>query len=462
MYGIAVNSPTFGSLLWHVNHEGHPLIWYLLIWLFVKVFPSVLVMKVVQGIVGACIIAMVALAEPFTRLERVLLLLSYFLIFEYTIMTRLYGVCVLLAIAFLWRRVHRPDSFFWNTLVLGLMANTDTLGLFFSGAFGLEWIANRYRERPDKPLFLRQVSGAAAIYVAMLVFCYVTIRPPYDMSWRTTGRIFRHGFDLNHLTSILAEYLALPWAPIRFHSFVFPGHYWNPISFEHPRYYGLLLFFVVVAYLLTFWRDRDLLATFALASLGAAAFGFVVFTGNMRNWGITFVAYVGALWLQRFRRSDVPRASTVLLCMSAISGVIFSALMWTEPFGNAQATAHWIQSHHYQYAALVGTPDTSAAGIAVLLNRPIYFLDCRCSDSYTLFSSRRDDFDQSDIPRYTIQAFDKLHSQQLILLLVRPMEPEEKLAIEKSGAEVQLMADFTGSEAFEEDYFIYKLTSKVS
>lgn len=460
VYGIAHASPTFGSLFWHVNHEGHPLLWYLLIWLGIKVFPSVLVLKAVQFSVGAAILVLLGLAQPFTRLERVLLLLSYFALFEYTVMSRMYGVCVLLAMIFLWRRVHRPNSIWISTALLCLMANTDTLGLFFSGAFGLEWMVSLLREGPDKKKAAKQATGAALLYLASVALCYVTIKPPADISWRTTGHIFQHGFELDHVASVFIEYMELPWLPIRFGSVRWAGHYWNPISLEHRILYPALLPAVLAAYFLTFRRDKDLLGVFALASLGAAAFAFVVFSGNMRNWGITFVAYVAALWLQRFRRSKPPLASTVLLAASAISGVIFSSLMWTKPFSNAEATAGWLEAHHLQNAALVGTPDTSVAAIAILMKRPIYFLDCRCSDDYMLFSNRRDDFDPKDMPKDTLAAFNALGSRQLILLLISPIQRQEQAAIENGGASVEPLVGFTGAEAPDEDFFVYKLERK--
>ncbi|MCU1293827.1 MAG: hypothetical protein JWP08_2677, partial [Bryobacterales bacterium] len=328
--------------------------------------------------------------------------------------------------------------------------------------FGLEYAVNRYRERADKPVVLRQLAAAAGIYIAMVVCWYVTVKPPADISWRTTGRIFRQGFALSHLAAVVVEYLALPWFPIRFSAPLAPAHRWNPNTVDHPALYAALLLAVVVAYFVTFRRDRDLLAVFAIASLGGASFGFFIYTGNMRNWGITFVAYIAALWLQRFRRPEIPAVSTVLLVCSAASGVIFSTLMWTRPFSNSEAAADWLKSNHLQDAAIVGTPDTTIAAVATLLKRPIYFLECRCSDDYLLFSSRRDNYNEKDFPKYTIEAFDKLHSAQLVLLLGEPIRASERAYIDDHGATVVPLVHFTGAEAPDEDFYIYKVSRKSS
>jgi hypothetical protein len=458
VYGIAHASPTFASLVWHVHHEGHPLIWYLIVWLGSKALPSVFVLKALQGIIGAAIILMIGLVSPFSRLERVLLLLSYFVLFEYTVLSRMYGLFLLMAMAFVWRRIYHPDGYLVNALLLGLLANTDVIGLIFSGAFGLEYAVNRYRECPDKDVVRRHLAKAALIYIALVACCYMTISPPADISWRTTGKIFRHGFQFTHFASVYVEYLALPWFPLR-HSEEDPlAHYWNPIAFDHRTLYPLLFLSVLASYFFTFRRDRDLLATFAIASLGGATFGFFFYTGSMRTWGITFVAYVSALWLQRFRRPGTPVSSTILLTLCAISGVVFNVLMWTHPFSSSEATAEWLISQHLQNAAIVGTPDTSVSAVAILLKRPIYYLDCQCSDDYMLFSNRRDSYDVRNLSPYTMQAFDRLHSSELILLLISPIEPGDKSEIESRGARVKLLAKFTGAEAPDEDFYIYRVS----
>jgi hypothetical protein len=64
------------------------------------------------------------------------------------------------------------------------------------------------------------------------------------------------------------------------------------------------------------------------------------------------------------------------------------------------------------------------------------------------------------MPRYTLQAFGKLHSPELILLLTAPMKAAEKKDIEAGGASVQRLAGFSGAEAPDEDFFVYKVVRK--
>src|ERR1700761_4401042 len=129
--GLAITwaSPTIPSLFWHIHHEGHPWLWYVILWVPSRFTQSVLVLKVVQGIVSTAIILFVALRSPFRAGEKALVLAGYFFVFEYTVLARMYGVMLLLLVLYLWRRTMRPGKPIGSAVLLGLMASTDSLGI---------------------------------------------------------------------------------------------------------------------------------------------------------------------------------------------------------------------------------------------------------------------------------------------------------------------------------------------
>ena len=103
-------SPTIPSLFWHIHHEGHPWLWYVILWIPSRFTQSVLVLKFVQGIVSTAIILFVALRSPFRTWEKALVLAGYFFVFEYTVLSRMYGVMLLMLVVYLWWRTTRPDK----------------------------------------------------------------------------------------------------------------------------------------------------------------------------------------------------------------------------------------------------------------------------------------------------------------------------------------------------------------
>ena len=100
VWGLILASPTLASLVANARFEGHTLFWYLLLWIPAHISSSQLVMKVVEGVVGCAIYCTLGFFSPFSRFEKVLIFLTYFVIFEYTVMVRMYSSCLLLMLIF--------------------------------------------------------------------------------------------------------------------------------------------------------------------------------------------------------------------------------------------------------------------------------------------------------------------------------------------------------------------------
>src|ERR1700761_655819 len=180
-------SPTISSLFWHIHREGHPWLWYMILWIPSRFTQSVLVLKAVAAIVGTAIILWVALRSPFRGWEKALILAGYFFAFEYTVVVRMYGVMLLFLVVYLWRRTQHPDRPIGNAVLLGLIASVDTIGIILSIALLLEYIAAIYLS--GKPLFTRRTGAVAAlVYAAIAGFAVWSAKPAKDISWRTTGR----------------------------------------------------------------------------------------------------------------------------------------------------------------------------------------------------------------------------------------------------------------------------------
>src|SRR6185437_15816935 len=122
-------SPTISSLFWHIHHEGHPWLWYVILWIPSRFTQSVLVLKFVQGIVSTAIILFVALRSPFRTWEKALVLAGYFFVFEYTVLSRMYGV-LLLEYAYTALPKHRTSPLFSRRKAISALAAYAAILLF--------------------------------------------------------------------------------------------------------------------------------------------------------------------------------------------------------------------------------------------------------------------------------------------------------------------------------------------
>src|SRR5215469_677788 len=158
-------SPSISSLFWHIHREGHPWLWYVILWIPSRFTHSVLVLKFVQGFVSTAIILFIALRSPFRTWEKALVLAGYFFVFEYAVISRMCGVMLLGFVQYLWRRTTRPDEPLLSAVFLGLIASADTLGIVLPFALLLEYAYTAILQRHSSPLFSRKLAiYAGAVY----------------------------------------------------------------------------------------------------------------------------------------------------------------------------------------------------------------------------------------------------------------------------------------------------------
>ena len=452
-YGVAVASPRLGRLFTYLHYEAHPSIWYLLLWPIARLTANPLAMKWLQGAVGIAIYLLIALRSPFSRSIKVLLYLSYFISFEYTVLSRMYGVLLLEVLIYADWRVRRPDDVLRNAFLLALMANTDTMGILLGFAFAAEYILHWREERISGSGEVRKRWAAALLYFTGIAMAIITLRPAPNISHLNTGYIFGHWREVRHFVRATVGYVVLPWFPI---STEFPHHFWNPDPSVHIVLYCALIPIPLLLIYFSFRLSPRLLAMVGLMITIGVLFGHLIYMGYERHYGIVFLAFVVALWIQTRQGRRLPVAAVVLLVLSAAGGVAAAAGQWAHPFSYLQPTAQYIRNHRLEDQPLIVAFDP---GVAELLQKPAYFLECECSDRFLLFSSRRDQMQREQIPARLQLAMQRLGTPRALYLGLEPLTSEEMARIRGRGLAVTPLSAMTGGQYRTEATFLYQLVN---
>src|SRR5215472_13054343 len=277
-------SPTIPSLFWHIHREGHPWLWYVILWVPSRFTQSLLVLKVVEGIVSTAIILFVALRSPFRTWEKALVLAGYFFVFEYTVLSRMYGVMLLAFVLYMWRRTMRPESPILSAVLLGLIASSDTLGIILSFTLLLEYAYTALAKRRTFPLFSRKTAIASlSVYAAITLFAIWSAKPAADVSWRTTGRPFKDAKNLSHLYSALQNYTILPFLQVKSPRSHF---FWNPSLHFGSLSYTIPTLIILGALYLSFRGRKSLLLLIGLTIVAGTAFGHLIYPlSSERHFG---------------------------------------------------------------------------------------------------------------------------------------------------------------------------------
>lgn len=465
-WGITAASPNLSTLARYVHYEAHPWLWYFVLWLPSRLTTAPVAMKWVEAAIGTASYLVIGLKSPFRRLEKALIFLGYFIIFEYTVMSRMYGIVLLCALLYAWRRTERPQGAVGMAVILGVMASTDMAGVLLSGVLLIVyaydiWISRELWDhaRPTN----RQLITAALVYVAFLAVSIHSLIPDPDISW-TPGRLFSHALLPKFVARAVVNVIAGPWWPI---SSQFPRRFWET-DFRDQHWLALLVPFILWGYWLALRGSRRALLMVGLALGFAFLFADLVYMGRPRHWGITVLALLLALWHMRAQLNKtagagaarrLPAAGYALLAFSAVAGVAAIGSSWTHPFSHSGDVAQWLRANHLADGPIVGNPDVTFASVAEQLQRPVYFMECQCMERFKLFSRERDTFLEQNLADKLAEAQTNLKTDTLIYVCYRQLYADfDTPRFARRGLSATLLATFTGADSYLENYYIYRIT----
>ena len=446
---IALTSATPAELFEALHYDGHPGLWHALLWPLTRITAAPEAMKIVHAGIGLALIFLIAVAAPFSRIEKILLLGGYFISFDYTVISRNYGIGLLLALLYARQRARAPHAILANALLLALLANTNIFACILSMVLALEYVIDRWPRTARTHL-----AASASIYTAGLALAVATVWPAADRSREITDPLSNLASP-GHLLKTFLRFVDIGLVPIRTEAVFGPFMLFAPesaaITALWPQILACLVLIGMVAWI--FRHERTLLLVIAATVIGAVLFGHLVYAVAIRHWGIVFVAFTACLWMQRAQRPQRSWPVLILLGLGAIGGMQAASQQWRLPFSMAGATAAWITQAGLADAPMIGVPDTHAVAVAAYLERPITMLECNCTARRAVFSSARDGFRRDTLPTNLATAV-RAQPTPSLLVSAWDLRPAELAAIAAAGVSLTLLSTHTGAWG-DENFTIY-------
>jgi hypothetical protein len=476
-YSIGLYSASFGDLLTNMWGFGHPALLYILEWLVTRVTSDPTAIQIMQLGLALGVWIIVYVYSPFSRLEKILLLLSYFLFWEYFVMSRNYVLIALIAFAFIALRERRPRPEFALWLLLGLLANAHAYSAIWSIvlAAGLAMDAVRRRSGPAYV----PIAGAV-LYLLLLAFAIVMMQPP---PWYSLSSPVVH-FSIQRLyadaSTPVGAFVPLTFGELR-QAVAYIAHPAtanipdffdaNPLdeiivltqtNLEHPARLALIFAAPVVAcWLLT--RNWLLTLEFSLVYIGIVLFENIWnFPGSARHHGIAFLALVAAVWSARSRQTPVVLSRWLfagILFVNACGGVM-SLASELRPFSESYETAAWIKQNDFANAFFIGSHDAQVSSVAGYLGRPVYYLECACLRAYGIWNDTRARYGRLTAEEFAsrlAEAVALAGQREAILIRNGPVTADD-LKPGASNLTATLLKSFTNAST-DENYWIYRLSA---
>ncbi len=392
---IARDSATPGAVLENIGCEGHPSLWYLLLWPVVRVVRDPDAMKLLNVSLMAGAVFLGARFAPAPRLIRALAAFGYFPVYEYGAISRNYAMGVLGLVAFCALFPQRRRHPLALGLVLFLTAHTSlvacVLALAAALAVAAEALGSPERasaappgsaaEEPPVPaaageeqrLEVAGPRGWAGIALALAGVATSALQ------MRPSGRC-AYWFAMEHgWVDLGGAFGAIPVAFL-------------PVLRSGAGYWGIplvkaggLALLVIPWCSLALCRRRVAWLYYFAATMGLIAFFFATYSGARRHHGFLFVAFATAAWIAHYvppralpRRLDALargaerwlwRLAPAALFVHVFAAGVAVAGERRYVFSGSRGAAAIMKSHGLDGRPIVCDTDEPASGVLAWLDR---------------------------------------------------------------------------------------------
>jgi hypothetical protein len=458
---VARDSATPWDVVRNRAYDGHPPLWYLLLWVLEKATHDPRSMQVVHVAIATAAVWVFSSFAPFGRPLRVVFSFGYFPVYEYAAISRCYGLALLLALllcAHHPRRFERPVA---TAVLLATLALTTTVATMvaagYAAALIAEWVASaRSGDRAAKSAWI-PIAGAGVACLAAAVCAW----PPADS---TVAHVrLPSGMPSDFApTRLIAGLLPIPRIDFFF---------WNSnalLSFEPFRRVALVVALVLAAWLLfVLSRNRAAAIVFGVgAALLLALFGGV-YGGDVRHHGFFFVLFVMGAWIaadtttrpavsawSRVRRAALAPTLLAVLLVHVPAAAIAIAYDYRYVFSSGRRAADVLRARGLTEALFVAEVDYPATAVLGQLGRRAVAYSPRTGRAFSFVKWTRDrrwePTDQETLD--FAAALGASRGEDAILIMNRPLIP--KLV---DGVAVVRLAELYDSMIEEENFYIYRV-----
>jgi hypothetical protein len=353
-----------------LGHDGHPVLWYALLYLGNAITGSPLILPVISVLVAFGAVVIFVLRAPFPLWLKGLFVFSALPLYEYSVMARNYGISMLLLFSFaaLYPR-HRQHPLLMG-MVLALLANTNAHSVLFTVLLTAVWLwdtVSHAEFRSSSRVRLR-VYGAIGLVAGGIVLSAALVIPPSESALTEARGVGPRDVA----ASLVANTLR-------------PADHYRELMPDIRGPADAALLYAAAAGLVV----SPPLAVAAVAGIvGLGAFFDLVYPGMYRHQGLILVYLLTLYWLafQRARSPGVPGRARAMawggvglaLVPLLVMGIVDAHRMVRDDWRGEMSSTHAVgaflrQSEALRHAIVVPEPDYLIEALPFYADNPMYF-----------------------------------------------------------------------------------------
>ncbi len=384
-FSVAIESESLWSLQAALKHEGHPILWYLILRAAFYVMHTPLALQVVSICIAFASVVIFCRYAPFPVWQKILFIWGVLPIYEYCIMARDYGISMLLFFVFATLYTQRQKRPILTACVLAALANTNIHSCILTCVLAGMWLFDAL-VIDRHSLNTRSITALIAAFVivgAGVLYCVITILPSKEVV-------------VKPVSQVASEAIQNLYANI-----IHPGKHFNIVFPGLPGPVRDVLLLGLVAGLLI--RPQAAVSFFAGVVLSGTFFS-TVYPSALRHQGITEMFMICLYWIvyqqktnnteNKLRWSlDFINKVSVYVVLSAIFAVHIAGAaqkigvdIYKEK-SSSKAFGRFITAHpEYHDAIVMGEPDYKLESLPYYVSNQIYIPRERRFGNWVMFA----------------------------------------------------------------------------
>ncbi|MEP6647403.1 MAG: hypothetical protein ABJC12_09935 [Saprospiraceae bacterium] len=401
---VASEAHSIPQLFQNLKYEGNPVLWHAFLFIISSFTSDPFYMQLFHILISASFIYLINKYAPFSILQKVLITFGYYTFFEYNIISRCYGLGLLLIALFCILYRDRRKNILLIAGVLFLLSNNTIFGVILSVCFaGIVMYEEVFRDKKSKQarIPIPKLALFAGITFLGVLLGYLQIKPEPDNSFPT---LYVTHFDIIRLKWTLSRFIHAYFAIPNFRIYYF----WNTNFFvpDEKKFMVAVTPLIFLAWLFAFLRHRLVFLLYIVGTLILMLFYY--YTGFIwsRYSGHLFLLLLACCWMTYYLKEtnyknrllnkiaiagDKIRTPffILILCFHVVGGVMAYAKDLKYPFSTSQQAADYIKKNKLDQYDIVGSQDYATSPLAAELNKKIYYVERKEPGSFIIYDQKR-------------------------------------------------------------------------
>lgn len=426
-------------------YEGTPALWHILLHFLNKIGLGFQYLFIIHWLLSVVAIAFLLFSSPFPRWLKISLPFTYYLFFEYNVISRSYILSILFLFILAFLNKNKCQKLPLYLFFLFLLSQTNfhafLLSLVIGGFLLFEAVENKKKG----------VIFATILALMMIVaLTFFQVKPPKDLAqnlpWLRPTLLSTLNYSINNAFCPIPAWTASPWNSQIINNFLLSKNTEN-----NPNIFSLSVYFIFSLILLSFsilffLKNKKLLLLYTIGLLLLESIFYLIHPGAIRHHGLIFIYFLYCLWLNYDEKNIIENKNYLNLILSIFIIFQLTATLLISlneikfNFSSEKITTQYLKESNYLEDGYLLIPfhvNTNPA-ISALITKKLYCLEY---DTYCNFIVWNKTYEESlswyadDLVQKIDIISQKNKDKKIILLLykkINDVEFVQKFKLEKS------------------------------